>query len=193
MKFVAWMAYHLESRQIADDYISRVKQYLAGHELVICEDVESVKREIADADVFIGWRITAEVFACARKLRWCQFGSAGIDHTDFELRTDRPADERHHSRHVCIFAEGEVDRSPTGTGVSGRAALLHDAGQLPDGETITIESILGTCFGVAVVGHAQVGRYPAVIPEVSGEAFVTGTSMFFLDPGDPLGDGFIFR
>ena len=107
--------------------------------------------------------------------------------------TDRPADERHHSRHVCIFAEGEVDRSPTGTGVSGRAALLHDAGQLPDGETITIESILGTCFGVAVVGHAQVGRYPAVIPEVSGEAFVTGTSMFFLDPGDPLGDGFIFR
>jgi proline racemase len=107
--------------------------------------------------------------------------------------TGPPADASHHSRHVCIFAEGEVDRSPTGTGVSGRAALLHDAGQLPAGETITIESILGTCFGVAVVGQAQVGRYAAVNPEVSGEAYVTGTGTFFLDPGDPLGDGFIFR
>jgi proline racemase len=107
--------------------------------------------------------------------------------------TGPPAEESHHSRHVCIFAEGEVDRSPTGTGVSGRVALLHDAGQLPDGETIVIESILGTCFGVAVVGPAQVAAYPAVIPEVSGEAYVTGTSSFFVDPEDPLGDGFIFR
>ena len=107
--------------------------------------------------------------------------------------TGPPADPRHHSRHVCIFAEGEVDRSPTGTGVSGRAALLHDAGRLPDGETIMIESILGTCFGVAVVGRSQVGPYPAVVPEVSGEAYVTGTSSFFVDPGDPLADGFIFR
>ena len=68
----------------------------------------------------------------------------------------RRQSEGHHSRHVCIFAEGEVDRSPTGTGVSGRAALLHDAGQLPDGETIVIESILGTCFGVTVVGRSEV-------------------------------------
>ncbi len=107
--------------------------------------------------------------------------------------TGPPADTAHHSRHVCIFAEGEVDRSPTGTGVSGRAALLHDAGQLADGERILIESILGTCFGVAVIGRSDVAGRPAVIPEVSGEAYVTGTGCFFLDPGDPLGDGFIFR
>lgn len=107
--------------------------------------------------------------------------------------TAAPEDERHHSRHVCIFAKGELDRSPTGTGVSGRAALLHDAGLLPDGETIVIESIVGTCFGVAVVGRETVDRFPAVIPEVSGEVYVTGMSSFFLDTGDPLGDGFIFR
>ena len=107
--------------------------------------------------------------------------------------TGPPDDPHHHSRHVCIFAEGEVDRSPTGTGVSGRAALLHDAGRLDDGETIVIESILGTCFGVSIVGRSQVGHFAAVVPEVSGEAYVTGTSTFFLDPGDPLGDGFIFR
>ncbi len=105
-----------------------------------------------------------------------------------------PAGEAgHHSRHVCVFAEGEVDRSPTGTGVSARAALLYDARELDDGEAIVIESILGTCFGVTVVGHDSVGAHPAVIPQVSGEAFITGTSTFFVDPKDPLGDGFIFR
>jgi trans-L-3-hydroxyproline dehydratase len=107
--------------------------------------------------------------------------------------TGPAAGSGHHSRHVCVFAEGEVDRSPTGTGVSARAALLHDAGDLAAGETIVIESILGTCFGVSVVGHDSVGPYAAVIPEVSGEAFITGTSTFVVDPEDPLGDGFIFR
>jgi len=77
------MAYHLESREIVDGYIERAREYLAGHEFVVCEDEESIKREIADADVMLGWRITAEVFACARRLRWIQFGSAGIDHTIF--------------------------------------------------------------------------------------------------------------
>ena len=107
--------------------------------------------------------------------------------------TGPPVAQGHHSRHVCIFAEGEVDRSPTGTGVSARAALLHDAGRLPDGETIVIESILGTHFTVTVVGRSRVADFAAVIPRVSGEAYLTGTSSFFLEPGDPLGDGFIFR
>ena len=59
-------------------------------------------------------------------------------------------------------------------------------GELPDGETIVIESILGTCFGVAVVGRSRVATFPAVVPEVSGEAYFTGTSSFFVEPGDPL-------
>lgn len=83
MKFVAWMAYHLESREIVDDYISRVRESLAGHDFVVCEDLESIKREIADADVMLGWRIIPEVFAEAKRLKWIQFGSAGIDHTIF--------------------------------------------------------------------------------------------------------------
>lgn len=77
------MAYHLESREIVDDYIERVADSLSGHEFAICEDVDSVKREIEDADVLICWRVTPEVLACARKLKWIQFGSAGIDHTVF--------------------------------------------------------------------------------------------------------------
>lgn len=83
MKFAAWIAHHLESREIIDDYISRVAVALRGHEFVICEDEESIKREIADADAVICWKMTPEVFACARNLKWIQFGSAGIDHTTF--------------------------------------------------------------------------------------------------------------
>lgn len=106
--------------------------------------------------------------------------------------TDRPEDPAHHSRNVCIFADGEVDRSPTGTGVSGRLALHYSKGEITDGQHIIIESILGAAstFSGRVVGHAQVGPYPAVVPEVSGRAFITGRHEFVLDPSDELGQGF---
>lgn len=107
--------------------------------------------------------------------------------------TEQPKDAAHHSRNVCIFANGEVDRSPTGTGVSGRLALHYAKGEITDGQLIIVESILGpaSTFGGRVVGHAQVGQYQAVIPEVSGKAFVTGRHEFYLDPADELGRGFL--
>lgn len=98
-----------------------------------------------------------------------------------------------HSRNVCIFAEGEVDRSPTGTGVSGRLAIHHAKGELKLDETISIESIIGTTFTGRVSKTTQVGYLPAVIPEVSGTAYITGQHTFLLDPDDPLKDGFILR
>ncbi len=106
--------------------------------------------------------------------------------------TAPPQDPAHHSRNVCIFANAQVDRSPTGTGVSARLAL-HDAkGEIAAGQHILIESILGatSTFGGRVVGHAQVEAYPAVIPEVSGWAFITGRHEFIIDPRDELGRGF---
>ena len=98
-----------------------------------------------------------------------------------------------HSRNVCVFAEGEVDRSPTGTGVSGRAAIRHYRGELSAGETITIESIIGSSFDVRVAAEATVGGLPAVVPEVTGTAHVTGRHEFLIDPEDPLRDGFFLR
>ena len=83
MKFVTWIAYHLEAQSVVDDYISRIARHLEGQDFVICRNLESIKREIVDADAMIGWRITPEVFAEAKQLKWIQFGSAGIDHTLF--------------------------------------------------------------------------------------------------------------
>jgi trans-L-3-hydroxyproline dehydratase len=98
-----------------------------------------------------------------------------------------------HSRNVCIFADGEVDRSPTGTGVSARAAIHYQRGELKKGDKIIIESILGTTMGVKIKEQVEYGQYRAVIPEVSGRAFITGRNEFFFDPEDNLREGFIFR
>jgi len=98
-----------------------------------------------------------------------------------------------HSRNVCIFAEGEVDRCPTGTGVSARLAIHHARGDLEVGQRIEIESILGTRFGGRILETTQVGEIPAVSPEVSGTAHITGRSTFVISPDDPLRHGFILR
>lgn len=108
--------------------------------------------------------------------------------------TGQSQDPAHHSRNVCIFANAQVDRSPTGTGVSSRLALHCAKGEITDGQHIIIESILGAAstFSGRVVGHAQVGPYEAIVPEVSGRAFITGRHEFVIDPQDELGRGFFF-
>jgi proline racemase len=98
-----------------------------------------------------------------------------------------------HSRNVCIFAEGEVDRSPTGTGVSARLALHHARGEIDLNQPMVIESIIGSRFAGCVVQTTTFGPYPAVIPEVEGTAHITGRHEFLIDPTDPLRNGFVLR
>jgi trans-L-3-hydroxyproline dehydratase len=98
-----------------------------------------------------------------------------------------------HARNVCIFAEGEVDRSPTGTGVSGRLALEFARGRLNVGETFVVESLLGTRFAGRIRGTTRFGDHDAVIPEVEGRAWITGRSEFLVAPDDALKEGFILR
>jgi trans-L-3-hydroxyproline dehydratase len=104
-----------------------------------------------------------------------------------------PQQAGHHTRNVCIFAAGELDRSPTGSGVSARAALHHAKGELQLNEPLTIESILGSTMTVRAVERTKFGPHDAVIPEVGGTAFITGRNECYFDPNDPLGRGFIFR
>lgn len=106
---------------------------------------------------------------------------------------DAPENPTHHSRNICVFADAEVDRSPTGTGVSARLAIHYARGELTDGQEIIIESILGSAsiFQGKVVGRTKVGSYDAIVPEVSGKAFITGRHTFILDKRDGLGRGFL--
>ena len=107
--------------------------------------------------------------------------------------TDGPEDPAHHSRNMCVFADSEVDRSPTGTGVSARLAVHFAKSEIARDESIAIESILGrhSVFEGRVVETTTVGPYDAVIPEVSGSACITGRHEFVLDDTDVLGRGFL--
>jgi proline racemase len=96
-------------------------------------------------------------------------------------------------RNVTVFADGEVDRSPCGSGTSARLALLERAGELPRGGELVHESIVGTEFRAWVTGDAEVAGRPAVITEVEGSAHRTGAHEFTLDEADPLGEGFLLR
>jgi len=102
-------------------------------------------------------------------------------------------DPANHSRQVCIFADGQVDRSPTGTGVSARVAMLRARGTHALEEPVSIESILGTTFVGRAMSDTSVGEHEAVVPEVEGAAFITGRHEFLVDPRDPLRDGFLVR
>jgi proline racemase len=96
-------------------------------------------------------------------------------------------------RNVTVFADGEVDRSPCGSGTSARLALLDRSGRLPRGEELRHRSIVDTEFRGRVVDDADVAGLPAVITDVEGSAFRTGEHVFTLDPDDPLADGFLLR
>ncbi|MBN1272072.1 MAG: proline racemase family protein [Candidatus Aminicenantes bacterium] len=129
----------------------------------------------------------------AGKLPLIHPGSKDLGYLYGTIFIGPPLDPSHHSRNVCIFAEGEVDRSPTGTGVSARAALLYARKELKLNQNFTVESIIGTCFEGRIMETGRLGSYKTVIPEVTGSAHITGRSTFQIDPRDPLRFGFILR
>jgi proline racemase len=94
-----------------------------------------------------------------------------------------------HQRNVTVFADGEVDRSPCGSGTSARMALLERDGRLDGDVVLTHDSIVGTTFHARVTGRVAEG----LVTEVTGQAFRTGEHRFVLDPRDPVGTGFVLR
>ena len=98
-----------------------------------------------------------------------------------------------HQRNVTVFADGEVDRSPCGSGTSARLALLADEGRMHAGQHLQHVSIVGTEFIGRVVEDVAAEGRAAVITEVRGAAYKTGSSVFTLDPRDPIGTGFVLR
>ena len=105
--------------------------------------------------------------------------------------TDVPEDQNNHSRNVCIFANGQIDRSPTGTGVSARAAIMYERGEINLNEELIIESIIGSTFKVSISETNGEGLLKKVIPNVIGDAFITAKNSYFLDPKDPYRNGFL--
>lgn len=141
------------------------------------------------------------LIAAGRAIKDALSGSAALvhpDESDLEflygvIFTGDATSPANHSRNVCVFADGEVDRSPTGTGVSGRLAILHTRDQIAVNEQITIESITGSEFNGRVVETQHLGEFEAVVPEITGTAHIIGMSELWIDPTDELNPGFFIR
>ncbi|WP_109467117.1 trans-3-hydroxy-L-proline dehydratase [Albibacillus kandeliae] len=85
---------------------------------------------------------------------------------------------------------GKVDRSPTGTALSARMALLHARGRMKTGDRLTARSLIGSTFSGTILGETAVGSTPAIIPEISGRGWITGIHQHMLDPTDPWPEGY---
>jgi proline racemase len=102
-----------------------------------------------------------------------------------------PGSTARHSRHAMVIHPGWFDRSPCGTGTSARIAQLHARGELGIGDEFVNESFIGSQFRARIAETTAVGVQPAVIPRVTGRAWITGTAQYMLDPTDPFPAGFL--
>jgi trans-L-3-hydroxyproline dehydratase len=207
---------------LADDSQVERVSFLNVPSFLYARDVEinpfqhgSLKLDIAFGGAFyavlpaasVGLRVvpeqTRELVSAANAIKQAVNATINIKHPFEEdlgflygvIFTDTPQNPAHHSRNICVFANAEVDRSPTGTGVSARLALHHAKGEIDRGEQIYIESILGehSVFGGKVTELTKLGDFAAVVPEVSGTAYITGQHTFYRDPRDLLGKGFLIK
>ena len=106
---------------------------------------------------------------------------------------DEPTHPEATYKNVVIFGQGQVDRSPCGTGTSAKLATLHAKGELKVGEKFVYESILGTLFKGEIVEETKVADFNAVVPKITGSAYITGFNHFVIDEEDPVKHGFILK
>ena len=168
-----------------------------GGAFYACLDAASVGLTVTPADL-------PALIAVGRDIKAALAGDPRVDHpTDqrlsgvygtiiFDDLGTLPTGEKH-QRNVTIFADGQVDRSPCGSGTAARVAVLTAGGDLAAGQTLVHDSIVGSRFRASVRSHGTEHGRPAVIPVVTGVAYRVGTSTFTIDPHDPLVPGFVLR
>ena len=205
---------HIENNHVKSVSFQNVPSFVVAlDEVVDVPELGKVRYDLAFGGAFYAYVNAADIgLTCSPKdyrhliergmsIKRAIMGSRSIPHpfeTDLgflygTIFTGPPTQEGSHSQNVCIFAEGEVDRSPTGTGVSGRLAILHRRGEIAAGQPVVIESIIGSKFSGKVIEATIFGPHPAIVPEVEGQAYIIGRNEMWIDPKDPLQDGFILR
>lgn len=134
-----------------------------------------------------GLEVMAAVNAADRPEHPADPRISGCKHVIF---TAPGEDGPHSQRSATSIHPGWLDRSPCGTGTSAKLAALHARGELGVGEEFVNRSVIGTRFAGRIVEETEVGGLPAVVPEISGRAWITGIGEYVLDPDDPFPEGF---
>jgi proline racemase len=142
----------------------------------------------ANAQMLIdrGLEIISAINSAARPVHPVDPAIEGCKHVVFYA----PGRNGAHARAATSIHPGWLDRSPCGTGTSARMAALHARGELAIGQEFVNESIIGSRFTGRLLEEVKLGSTPAVVPEVSGRAWITGMSQYLLDPTDPFPTGF---
>ncbi|MFC7959136.1 proline racemase family protein [Rhodococcoides kroppenstedtii] len=207
---------HTDGTDICGVDFVNVPSYRLATDVAVATSVGEVRVDIAFGGAIyahldaasVGLQVVPEnytaLIALGREIKWALDSTAHARHPHddrlsgiygtilFDDLGDTP-DGDVHQRNITVFADGEVDRSPCGSGTCSRIAVLAAAGRLAPGATLVHDSIVGTRFHARVVDELDLHGYRAVIPEVSGIAYRTGTHSFELDPRDELGTGFVLR
>jgi len=208
----------LAARRVTSVRFRNVPSFVLAERVTLATSAGPVRVDVAYGGAFYGSVDVRSIglsvdpaslprlIALQRELRPALDAALDVVHPDEpELRgiygitwwQDEPTAEGHGAtltqRNVTVFADGEVDRSPCGSGTSARLASLHAQGRLRAGEELCHRSIVDSVFTGRIVGTAAVAGRPAVITDVEGSAHLTGRHEFTLDPADPLGTGFLLR
>jgi proline racemase len=142
---------------------------------------------LADDLIRRGMRLMSAINAADRPVHPGDERIAGCRHVVF---TSPGPDGSGSQRSATAIHPGWLDRSPCGTGTSAKLAALHARGELGVGEEFVNESVIGTRFGARIVAETEVAGRPAIVPEISGRAWITGMGQYVLDPEDPFPAGF---
>lgn len=158
----------------------------------------------ADVGLSVVPEQVSELIAIGREVKWALNDSAHAQHpSDPRLsgvygtilydELGHDGDGNLHQRNTTIFADGELDRSPCGSGTASRVAVLTALGELENDRVLIHDSIVGSRFEARVLDRVRVDGFDAVIPQVTGMAYRTGEHAFSIDPRDPLVPGFVLR
>lgn len=140
-------------------------------------------REIVSKGVILRQRINEQIKVQHPSLPFVD----RVTHIEFSAPSDTPGVS---ARNAVLITSAAIDRSPCGTGTSAKMAVLHAAGKLKPGEVFVHESITGNTFTCRIVEEVMIEGTVAIVPEITGCAFLTGMSTFILEPDDPLAEGF---
>jgi trans-L-3-hydroxyproline dehydratase len=185
-------AQRLEATLVIDGVAIKVDTAFGGDSFVMADVTDfnlSITPENAHALAQLGRKL---VKAANEQLPFSHPGLPDWKHYSFCFLREPPRREKGilTSKNTCIINPGKLDRSPTGTGCSALMAVLHAKGMMHTGDTYVGRSVIDSKFTGQIAGETTVGPYKAVIPKITGRAWVYGETVWTPDPDDPYQEGY---
>ncbi|KUK56050.1 MAG: Proline racemase [Atribacteria bacterium 34_128] len=159
--------------------------------IVLAKDLGiKVERKNISRLIYLGMRLREEL---NKSIKVIHPENKYINSIDSIEIYDSSTNSEANLKNCVIFGKGQVDRSSCGTGTSAKLAVLYSKGKIKINEEFVYESILGTKFKGHIDSEAKVGDFPAIIPKITGSAYITGLQQFVVDENDPLRYGFTLK